>query len=216
VRRYNDTLVVPYHCPSYIAACYTLGFERAMQSMLEDKEFFRHLINRYDMGLDAMMRSWKQGGAEVVFIADSWASCDIISPDLFKEFAFPAQCKITQAAHDNGLKIILWNAGNILPILEMEAEAGFDAFGFEQARKGVDITVARVREVFKDKCILGNIDSEELLISNDRVRIERETESQIRQADGKPFIFSQGSPIPQNVSVEAVDVMMNKFKEIIK
>ena len=57
-------------------------------------------------------------------------------------------------------------------ILAEEAALPLDAFAFEQPRKGVETTVARVREVFGPKrCLFGNLDSELLLMRNDPAEI---------------------------------------------
>ena len=156
------------------------------------------------------MRELAEAGAEAVYIADGWASCDIISPQMFERFALPYQRSIAQAAHAGGLRVILWNEGNVLPILHLEAALDIDAFGTEQPRKGVNITVGQIREVFgPDRCLLGNLDSELMLLRNDPGEISHNVEDQIRQSGvGAPFIMSTGSPIPNDVAPEAIDVMM--------
>lgn len=205
----DKVLMLPHHSPAYICACYALGFERAMETMLTEPELFFYVCERFASGDELRMRELAEAGAEAVFIADSWASCDIISPGMFREFALPYQKSVTEAAHKAGLKIILWNEGDILPILEDEATVPFDAFAFEQPRKGADITVERVREVFgPQRCLFGNLDSEELLGRGHKDEITRAVQEQIRQSgENAPFILCTGSPIPSNTSMEAVDAM---------
>ena len=161
------------------------------------------------------MKQMADAGAEAVFIADGWASCDIISPSMYEKFALPYQISITNAAHEAGLHIILWNEGNILPILEQQASVEVDAFSFEQPRKGIDITVEMVRKAFgKNRCLLGNLDSELLLKRNDPYEIRQKVEEQINQS-GKdaPFILSTGSPIPPDVAPEAVDTFIRYARD---
>jgi len=206
----DNALVLPHHSPAYICACYAFGFERAMEAMLSEPELFVYVCDRYASGDELRMRDLAEAGAQAVFIADGWASCDIISPGMFKEFALPYQKSITEAAHKAGLKIIMWNEGDILPILSDEATVPFDAFAFEQPRKGALITVDRVREVFgPNRCLFGNLDSEELLGRGNVDEITRAVHEQLRQS-GKnaPFILNTGSPIPSNTSPEAVDAMI--------
>lgn len=206
----DAALVLPHHSPAYICACYALGFERAMETMLSEPELFVYVCERYASGDELRMQELAEAGAEAVFIADGWASCDIISPGMFRQFALPYQKSVTEAAHKAGLKIVLWNEGDILPILEDETTVPFDAFAFEQPRKGVEITVDRVREAFGPKrCLFGNLDSEELLGRGNVNEITNAVREQISQSgDNAPFILSTGSPIPSNVSMEAVDAMI--------
>ena len=206
----DRALVMPHHSPAYICSCYAFGFERAMETMVTDPDLFHYVCRTYQAGDRLRMREWAEAGAEVVFIADGWASCDMLSPEMVERMALPYQRSITDAAHEAGLKIVMWNEGNILPILELEAEIPFNAFAFEQPRKGADITVGKVRQVFgNERCLFGNLDSETLLTREESKEIERAVQSQIRQSGrGSPFVLSTGSPLPSNVSPEAVDMMI--------
>lgn len=207
-------LVLPHHSPAYICSCYAFGFEDAMYNMLENPELFKYVCDKFASTDLLRMKELAEAGAEAVFIADGWASCDIISPSMFTEFALPYQISITKAAHEAGLKIILWNEGDILPILNQEVKVNMDAFAFEQPRKGVNTTVDKIREVFgKRRCLFGNLDSELLLMRNNNLEIKQEVERQIRQS-GKdaPFIFSTGSPLPSNIELEAVDSVIEAVR----
>lgn len=206
----DRALVLPHHSPAYICACYAFGFEEAMYNMVENQEVFSYVCEKYGKTDGLRMRELAEAGAQAVFIADGWASCDIISPAMFEKFALPYQESITRAAHEADLKIILWNEGDILPILKKQAEVPMDGFAFEQPRKGVDITVGKVREAFgKDRCLVGNLDSELMFMRNDPGEIRQEVEKQIRQSgDGAPFILSTGSPLPSNIDPEAFDTVV--------
>lgn len=203
----EKALVIPTCVPGYIAACYTLGFSRAMRMMIDDPGLFLHLADRLSENVEVHMRQFAQAGAEAVFITDSWASCDILSPQMFRKFALPYQRKSVDAAKAAGLKAILWNLGDLGPVLADEAALNIDGFAFEQPRKGFEITVSQVREVFGPRrCILGNLDSELLLLRNDPEEIREEVTSQILQSGrGAPFIVSFGSPIPSDAPESAVD-----------
>lgn len=211
IRETGDrALVLPHHSPAYICACYAFGFERAMEAMLAEPELFKYVCDRYAAGDRLRMREWKAAGAEACFLADGWASCDIISPAMIEEFALPYQRSMVEAAHAEGLRIIIWNEGDILPILPQEAAIPLDGFAFEQPRKTVETTVARVRAAFGPKrCLFGNLDSELLLMRNDPAEIAAAVREQILQSgSGAPFILSTGSPLPSNIEPSAVDAMI--------
>jgi uroporphyrinogen-III decarboxylase len=203
----DRALILPHHSPGYICACYALGFEKAMEMMVLNPELFRLICDKFASGDELRMRELAQAGAEAVFIADGWASCDIISPTMIEEFAIPYQRSIISAAHKAGLKVILWNEGNVLPILNLEKELELDAFAFEQSRKGIEIRVKTIRDAFgRNRCLFGNLDSELLLLRNDREEIESCVNEMIEESGkGCPFIASTGSPIPSDVSPEAID-----------
>ena len=212
----DRALVLPHHSPGYICACYAFGFGRAMELMLTDPDLFIYVCDRYASGDRLRMQELADAGAEAVYIADGWASCDIISPRMFDRFALPYQKSIAEAAHAAGLRVILWNEGNVLPILDREAALDIDAFGTEQPRKGADTTVAAAREVFgPNRCLFGNLDSEHLLRRNDTKEIERAVCEQIAMSGpGAPFILSTGSPIPSRTEPEAVDTVIRAARSL--
>jgi len=206
----DRALVLPHHSPAYICACYAFGFERALECMLDEPDLFRYACDRYAAGDRLRMREWKAAGAEACFIADGWASCDIMSPAMVESFALPYQRSIVDAAHEAGLRVILWSSGDILPILAQEAAIPMDAFAFEQPRKGAEVTVKAVRAAFGPRrCLVGNLDSELLLMRNDPIEIAAAVGEQVRQSGAEaPFIVSTGSPLPSNISPDAVDAMI--------
>ncbi len=203
-------LVMPHHSPAYICACYAFGFERAMEALLAEPELFRYVCDRFAAGDRLRMRQWRDAGAEACFLADGWASCDILSPAMVEEFALPYQRSIVEAAHDAGLRAVIWNEGDILPILDAEAAIPMDAFAFEQPRKGVETTVEVVRRSFgPGRCLFGNLDSELLLMRNNPREIEAAVTDQLHESGpGAPFIVSTGSPLPSNIEPEAVDAFV--------
>ncbi|MEJ5297955.1 MAG: uroporphyrinogen decarboxylase family protein [Armatimonadota bacterium] len=211
----DRALVLPNYCTSYIATCYLLGFERSMEMMLTDPDLFLYICERHRAGEELRMRELAEAGCEAVLIADAWASCDIISPEMFRRFALPYQASFAEACRKAGLKCILWNEGDVIPILDLEAQLDYDAFAFEQPRKTFAVTVKKVREVFgADRCLMGNVDSEELLGRNDPSSIRAAVWQQIQDSGpGAPFIVSTGSPLPSGTPPEAVDAALAAARE---
>jgi uroporphyrinogen decarboxylase len=205
----DRALVLPCVSPGYICGCYAFGFEPAMQAMLDDPALFTYVCDKYAAGDDLRMRQLKEAGADAVFIADSWASVDIISPRLFERFALPYQRLTVEAARRAGLKAILWNLGDVRPLLAMEAALPVDGFAIEQPRKGIPQTLKDARHAFgSQRCLFGNLDSEMLLWRNDPAEIEAAVrEQEALSGPGASFIHNQGSPIPSNIDPTAVDAV---------
>lgn len=213
----DRALVVPHHSPGYIMACYTFGFERSMELLATNPELLMYVADRYAAGDSIRMRQLKAAGCEAVYVADAWASCDIISPKTFESFALPYQRHIAEAAQAEGIKIVLWNEGDVGPVLHLEAELPIDAFAIESPRKGFDLSIAKVREVFgPNRCLFGNLDSEDLLRTGGRGRIAEAVREQLRMSGpGTPFVLSTGSPIPSDVEPEAVDAMIEAARQTV-
>jgi uroporphyrinogen-III decarboxylase len=206
----EDTLVIPScYTPAYWHTCSALGFERAMESMLTEPELFIQICEQYQTFEREQYKQLKEAGAEAIFVSDAWNSSELISPDMFRKFALPCHRFTVDAIQAAGMKAILWNEGDVRPLLDDEASVPMDAFGVEQARKGIDIDLKDLRRAFGDKrCILGNLDSEMLLIEGDKKNIEKEIHRIIEDAGpGLPFIMTTGAPIPSNVDMETVDAI---------
>lgn len=211
----DRALVLPNYCTSYIAACYTLGFDRAMTMMKDDPALFTYLCDRHRSSELRRMQELADAGCQAVLIADAWASCDIISPAMFERFALPYQRSFAESCIQSHLRSILWNEGDVEPILELEAALPYDAFTWEQPRKGWNIPVSRVRETFGPaRCLMGNLDSEGLLARANPDEIASEVRRQIAESgNGNPFIISTGSPLPSDTDPDAVDALLQASLE---
>ncbi len=212
----DRALVFPIHTPAYIRTCYAMGFEKAMLTMVDDPDLFFYTCERYAAHDLDRMHALARAGADAVFIADGWASADIISPEMFERFALPYQDSVVRAAQEAGLLTVLWNEGDVMPFLDMEASLTVDAFAFEQPRKGWDLDLAKVRAVFgPDRCLFGNLDSERLFMRNDPAEIAAAVAEQLRRSGpGAPFVLCTGSPIPSNVELSAVDAMIEAVRPV--
>jgi len=194
----------------FVQACYTLGFETSMVMMKENSDTFIYLMDRlYEDSLPHYERVAAYG-YDAILIAESWASVDIISPRQYEEFAFPYQKAAIDAAHEQGLKAILYSTGSLIPILPKMRELGADALTVEEGRKGDPIDIAKVREIVgSEQCIFGNFDAENVLLHGKKEDIEREVVRQINSAgrDGA-FIMGTGSPICDGADPEQIDALI--------
>lgn len=213
----DDALVLPHHSPGYICACYAFGFVEAMAMMIDDPDLFCYVADLFAAGDDLRMKELADAGAQAVYIADGWASVDIISPSMFRTFALPYQQSMIAAARKHGLRAVLWNEGDVVPILRDETTLPWDAFGMEQSRKGIDLDISHLRSaVGPTRCIFGNFDSEYLLIHGTKDEVVAAVHEQLSKANaggiggsgGNPFVFCTGSPVPSDASPEAVDWML--------
>jgi uroporphyrinogen-III decarboxylase len=212
-----DTLVIPScYNPAYWCAASALGFERAMESMLTEPELFIGICELYQSYERKRYDQLRDAGAEAIFISDAWNSSELISPEMFRKFALPCHQFTVDAIHAAGMKVILWNEGDVRPLLDDEAGVPMDAFGVEQSRKGVDISLKDLRRAFgSSRCILGNLDSEMLFIYGSKEEIEGEIRRIIKDVGkGTPLIMFTGSPIPSNVDIDIVQHMFDVMWDI--
>lgn len=208
IDKYGDhVLMVGGGISPFVQACYTLGFETSLIMLKENPDTFVYLMDRFYEDSLPHYEIAAAYGYDAVLIAESWASVDIISPQQYADFAFPYQKAAIDAAHENGLKAILYSTGSLIPILPKMRELGMDALTLEEGRKGDPMDIAEVREILGPKqCIFGNFDAENVLLRGTKEDIEREVIRQIDSAGRNgAFIMGTGSPICDDTDQEQVD-----------
>jgi len=102
-------------------------------------------------------------GADIIGLDGDLAfnQTTLISPAQYEKFVFPYHQQITEHAHRKGVLIFKHSDGNMWPIMDGVADAGFDGFHPVQPQC---MDIAKVKERYGDRlCLLGNIDCSYLL-----------------------------------------------------
>lgn len=118
----------------------------------------------------------------------------LMSPAQYRQFIFPFHKEIVARAHERGLKIIKHSDGNMGPILDDIAEAGFDGFHPNQPQC---MDIGEVKAGYKDRlCLLGNIDCTYLLPFGTEEEVEQTVKETIaKAAPGGGYIISSSNSI---------------------
>jgi len=194
--------------------CYSLGLETALIMMVEAPRVAAHMLERFMTDVPRRAGRLARLGYDAGFVVDSYASADIISPEMYADWIAPIHRAHARAITRAGLKSIFYNTGNILPLLPTIKTLGFDALSFEERCKGVDLEIAAIRrELGPEQCLFGNFDSY-LLLRGERQAIAQEVARQIGAAgrDGT-FIMGTGSPICDATDPEIVDFWIAACRE---
>jgi uroporphyrinogen-III decarboxylase len=207
VERYGaEHLVVQLIGGGFHKLAYEIGLENALIMLMDAPQITAYILTAIATLSYAACRRLKAAGLECAFVVDSWASADIMSPKAYADCVAPAHRTYAEAAHAAGLKAILWNSGNILPLMRTIQRLGYDAFSFEERIKGLELDVGEVRRMVGPAyCLFGNFDAY-LLLAGDKARIEAEVRRQIESAgrDGA-FIMGTGSPICDATDPDIID-----------
>lgn len=132
-------------------------------------------------------------GADMVSNGDSPAGPDLISPAMYRRFAWPYERRLAERAHDLGLPYALHICGNTNLILEDMVETGADAVELDQK---TDARFARSalsgRAVF-----IGNIEPSGILALGTPDRVAAAVRDLLAVFAGEPrFILNAGCAIP--------------------
>jgi uroporphyrinogen decarboxylase len=144
-------------------------------------------------------------GADMVSNGDSPAGPEMISPLMYKEFAWPYERKLVTRAHSLGLPYLLHICGNTDPILQEMVYTGADCLEFDQK---TDSQLAH--DLLKDKCVfVGNIDPSGVLALGTPELVRQETRQLIEQfSDTSRFILNSGCAMPAFTPSENVHALI--------
>ncbi len=189
----------------FAGLAYNLGFETTLILLSENPSLCAYLAERLMGDVERRAAQLAANDFDAGLMCDSWASADILSPKVYRDWIAPLHRRISDALHAAGLKSVIYNTGNVLPMLETIADLRYDAISIEERIKGVEMDIAEVRKaVGPDICLFGNFDAY-LLLAGDRKKIRTEVERQLRGAGGRAFIMGTGSPICDATDPDIID-----------
>src|SRR5512140_847827 len=144
-------------------------------------------------------------GAHMTSNGDSFSGPELISPELYREFALPFEKQVIALAHQLHLPYILHICGNTAPILTDMLSSGSD--GLEIDYK-TDVHLAHA--LLKDKVtFVGNIDPSGVLAMGTPARVEETTARLLDVfADTPRFILNAGCAIPPVTPPENLKAMI--------
>jgi len=144
-------------------------------------------------------------GADMVSNGDSPAGLDLISPEMYRKFAFPSEKQIVEKAHSLNLTYALHICGRTEAILGQIIETGADALELDYK---TDANVAY--SLMKDKTtFIGNIDPSGVIAFGTVNDVKKKTEEIISIfADTPRFILNAGCAIPSTAPAENIYEMI--------
>ncbi|MHB8791889.1 MAG: uroporphyrinogen decarboxylase family protein [Thermoleophilia bacterium] len=185
------------------------GLIEFMTDFYRDPEMVRDLIAAVMPATMAVGQALAETGVDAVVMKDSFASSSMISPDHYREFAYPAECEAI-ASLSARVPVILHICRNSMPILGDMAKTGAAVLELDSP-----VDLAEAREIVGDKVILkGNIDAASVIEkgSVDNVRTAVRTAMDAAKAGGR-FILSTGDSLSLNAPEENLAALVKYGRE---
>lgn len=169
------------------------------------EEDVRRLLDYATEATLQFIRLMAQTGAHMVSNGDSPAGPSVISPRLYRRFAWPYEKRVVEEAHALGLPYMLHICGKTEPILEDMVATGADALELDyktDARRAHDVLLGRTTFV-------GNLDPSGVLALGTPALVEQKTRELLAIfADTPRFILNAGCAIPANTPPENLRAMI--------
>jgi len=190
-----------------------IGFERGLIALIENPGFMAELTYRLYEALLPRMRALRTAGADGYIGSETYCSCDLISPETYRNIVYPAQKYFYTETKKTGLYPFVYYCGEVLPILEYICELGADALLVEESKKNFSLEISEIyRRINGRMTLFGNLDSVDILQKGTQEDVKRETVRQISVCGKGRFIMANGCPISFSTPVENVRAMIETAK----
>ena len=174
------------------------GMMRGTESWMTDlymaeSSLLRELLDYCTEAACQFIRLMIQTGAHMVSNGDSPAGPDMISPELYEQYALPYETKVVDEAHRGGVYYALHICGDTSSILDKMLLTGSDAFEIDYK---TDTQLAF--DILKDKAaFIGNIDPSGVLALG-TPELVREKTTRLLDIFSKTnrFILNSGCALP--------------------
>lgn len=174
-----------------------------------DPDAIHHAL---DLAADALIAFGKacfDAGSDLLHCGDSLASCDVISPADYEEWAFPYERKVIQAWKAYGAKTLLHICGDSSKVLHLYADTGADVIEVDHK-----VDLAYARQVLGDRtCVIGNIDPVTVLLQSTPEKVRSIAESCLEIGAGGGYILGSGCVVSRITPLENVRAMVQAARE---
>ena len=149
-------------------------------------------------------------GVDMVSNGDSPAGPEMISPEMFRQYALPYETKLVDAAHANGLPYVNHICGNTELILTDMLDSGTD--GLELDYK-TDINKI-LESMGNDRLFIGNIDPSGVLALGSKELVREKTMDLLNiYKDSPRLVVNAGCAIPPKTPTENIMELVKTVRE---
>jgi len=186
-----------------------MGPDKALTNLIKDPSFIRQALEPATESTLRFAAAAVKHGSDIVVVADPMASSTVISPRMFKEFAYPTLCQVVEMIAEVGGIPSLHICGKTEAILEEMTRTGAKILELDHS---VDLAAAKA-EVGTRVCIQGNLNPTGVLLTGEPNDVEAESRACIEKASKEGgFILSSGCEIPLNAPLENIKAMVSAAK----
>lgn len=190
----------PFSLASHVLGTERFLMELALAGQEPDGPAARALRQLLELTSDALIAfalACLEAGAHLVQAGDSLASLDMISPAMYRQWAWPYERKFFAAvnprASQRGAATLLHICGNMTPVLELMADTGAHILELDSK---VDLKTAKER-VGKRVCLMGNLNPVTVLWQGSSATVAEAADTALRDASaGGGFILGSGCEVP--------------------
>lgn len=207
-------------CPgtgSFSLAGHLMGTEEFLMQLAfassdpegEEAKAMRYLMEVTSDALIAFAKAIIKEGGDIAMMGDSLASIDMISPAMYREWAWPYEKKVFSALKEYNpgkeFATLLHICGNMTPVLSDMADTGADIIELDYK-----VSLQKAKELIGSKvCLMGNLDPSSILLNGTPELVAEKSQKCIDDAGkGGGFILGSGCELAFYTPQENVKAMI--------
>ena len=180
-------------------ACLLRGTTQFMMDLLTEEKQLIDDVLEYCRKVSAVFaKAQKDAGAHVTSIGDALAGPNLISPDMYRQFAFLPEQKLTKEVQDYGIPFSIHICGNTNDIIQDMGKTGAKILEVDWM---LDIKEAR-KLVPENVVLMGNIDPSNPLVIGKPSDVDHAVKKLIEDTKGKSLSVSSGCAMGRNTPPE--------------
>ena len=180
-------------------ACLLRGTTQFMMDLLsEDPQVIADVIEYCRQASVLFAKAQKDAGAHATSIGDALAGPNLISPDMYRQFALEPEKKMTEEVQAYGIPLSLHICGNTNAII---GDMGTTGARILEVDWKLDMEEAR-RLVPMDTILMGNVDPSFPLVHGTPAEVDAAVKKLVEATRGKSHIISSGCAMGRNTPPE--------------
>ncbi len=180
-------------------ACLLRGASQFMMDLvLEDKQLIDDVLTFCRKASAIFAKAQKDAGADITSIGDAFAGPNLISPDMYREFALQPEIDLVKDVQDYGIPMSVHICGNTNGIIEDMGKTGAKVLEVDW-----ELDMQHAREILPESTVLmGNIDPSFPLVLGTPDQVDQAVKDLVSKTRGVGHIISSGCAIGRNTPPE--------------
>ena len=189
--------------------CLLRGTQNMMLDLLEEDEaVIHHALEWATEAHIRFARAQLKTGVHSSSMGDSYASTNLVSPDIYRKFALPYEKKVTAALRDLPGAYAIHICGDATKLLDDMGTSGADILELDWK---TDMGEAR-RRIPENVILLGNINPSDPMYLGEPETVLAQSREIIRSTAGRGVILSSGCALGENTKEENIRAMVEAAK----
>lgn len=192
----------------------TLALIEAGEADAEDERRVQQLLGLAAEAGAAFLKAQLEAGAHLIYLGDSLASCDVISPAMYRKYVHPHLSRIfaelNPLCRARGAFTLLHICGDNRLILDDLAATGAAVLEIDHK---MDLGSCKER-AGRRVCLIGNLDPTRVILQGTPDEVRRQSRRCIEQAaSGGGFILGTGCFVPWDSPLENLRAMVQTARQ---